>query len=150
MKPRVLIVEDEVLLAWSLGEILSLIGCEVAGIAGTVNDALCLAENTKPDLAIVDVRLAGQRDGIEGAELLRQQFGLPVIFVTGEIDKETERRASDFNPVSYLRKPVHGQQLVDAVRTAVGEERTEQRGAEKRWAAAIPGAVRVIHKEEVN
>ena len=58
---RVLILEDEILVAWSLQELLSLVGYEVTGIAATVSDALCLAENTKPDLAIVDVRLAGQK-----------------------------------------------------------------------------------------
>jgi len=121
---RVLILEDEILVAWSLQELLSLVGYEVTGIAATVSDALCLAENTKPDLAIVDVRLAGQRDGIEGAELLQQQFGLPVIFLTGEVDKETVQRASALNPVRYLLKPVHGEQIVEAVRTAVGQEAT--------------------------
>jgi DNA-binding NarL/FixJ family response regulator len=74
----------------------------------TVNDALRLAETTKPDLAIVDVRLAGPRDGIEGAELLRQQFGIPVIFLTGDIDEATARRASAIDPAGYLVKPVHG------------------------------------------
>src|SRR4051794_29108199 len=72
---RVLILEDETLVAWSLSEMLSLVGCEVTGIAATVHDALCLAEVTRPDLAVVDVRLAGRRDGIEGAELLKNQFG---------------------------------------------------------------------------
>jgi len=61
---KVLILEDDVLVAWSLREVLSLTGYEVTGIAATVNDALCLAENTRPDLAVVDVRLAGNRDGI--------------------------------------------------------------------------------------
>jgi two-component system, response regulator PdtaR len=115
---RVLILEDDILVAWSLQEVLTLVGYEVSGIAATVHDALCLAEVTRPALAIVDVRLAGQRDGIEGAELLQQQFGVAVIFLTGEVDKETAQRASKVNPISYLVKPVHSQQLVDAIRTA--------------------------------
>ena len=115
---RVLILEDDILVAWSLQEVLTLVGYEVSGIAATVDDALCLAEVPRPALAIVDVRLAGQRDGIEGAELLQQQFGVAVIFLTGEVDKETAQRASKVNPISYLVKPVHSQQLVDAIRTA--------------------------------
>jgi DNA-binding NarL/FixJ family response regulator len=115
---RVLILEDDILVAWSLQEVLTLVGYEVSGIAATVDVALCLAEVTRPALAIVDVRLAGQRDGIEGAELLQQQFGVAVIFLTGEVDKETAQRASKVNPISYLVKPVHSQQLVDAIRTA--------------------------------
>jgi len=116
---KVLILEDDVLVAWSLREVLTLTGYQVTGIAATVNDALCLAENTRPDLAVVDVRLAGNRDGIEGAELLRQQFGIAVIFLTGEVDKATARRAAGIDPAGYLIKPVHGRELVEAIRGAM-------------------------------
>jgi DNA-binding NarL/FixJ family response regulator len=102
-----------------LRELLPLVGCKVIGTAATVNDALCQAEITRPHLAIVDVRLPGNRDGIEGARLLRQQFGIPVIFLTGEIDKETVQRAAEIGPAGYLTKPVHGNQLVTAVRSAM-------------------------------
>ena len=117
-QPKVLVLEDDSLVA-SLRDVLELGGCEVTGIAASVNDALRLAETTKPDLAIVDVRLAGPRDGIEGAELLRQQFGIPVIFLTGDIDEATARRASAIDPAGYLVKPVHGHELVEAIRGAM-------------------------------
>lgn len=117
---RVLIIEDELLVAWSLRDVLSFVGCEVTGIAATVSEALVLAENIKPDVALVDVRLAGQHDGIEGAVLLRKQFGLPVIFLTGEVDREAASRAAEVGPVDYLVKPVHTRQLVEAIRTALG------------------------------
>ena len=116
---RVLIIEDELLVAWSLRDVLSLIGCEVTGIAATVSEALILAENTKPDLALVDVRLAGQHNGIEGVVLLRRQFGLPIIFLTDEVDGEAAWRAAEVGPVEYLVRPVHTPQLVEAIRTAV-------------------------------
>jgi DNA-binding response OmpR family regulator len=116
---RILIIEDELLVAWSLRDVLSLIGCEVTGIAATVSEALILAENTKPDLALVDVRLAGQHDGIEGVVLLRRQFGLPIIFLTDEVDGEAAWRAAEVGPVEYLVRPVHTPQLVEAIRTAV-------------------------------
>src|SRR4029079_12339776 len=90
---RILIIEDELLVAWSLRDVLSLIGCEVTGIAATVSEALILAENIKPDLALVDVRLAGQHDGIEGVVLLRRQFGLPIIFLTDEVYGDAAWRA---------------------------------------------------------
>jgi CheY-like chemotaxis protein len=101
-KPKILILEDDVLVACSLREVLSLVGYKVTGIAATVSDALCLAEKTVPDLAIVDVRLPGNRDGIEGAELLQQQFGMRVIFLTGEIDKATAFRAAKIDPAGTL------------------------------------------------
>ena len=96
---RILIIEDELLVAWSLRDVLSLIGCEVTGIAATVSEALILAENIKPDLALVDVRLAGQHDGIEGVVLLRRQFGLPIIFLTDEVDGEAAWRAAEVGPI---------------------------------------------------
>ena len=117
---RVLIIEDELLVAWSLRDVLSLIGCEVTGIAATITEALILAKNTNPDLALVDVRLAGQHDGIKDVVLLRKQFGLRVIFLTGEVDREAAWRAAKVGPVEYLVKPVHTRQLVEAIRTAVG------------------------------
>jgi len=116
---RVLIIEVELLVAWSLRDVLSLIGCEVTGIAATLSEALILAENTTPDLALVDVRLAAQHDGIEGAVLLRKQFGLPVIFLTSEVDRDAVWRAAEVGPVEYLLKPVHTRQLVEAIRTAM-------------------------------
>src|SRR5262245_44364113 len=116
---RILIIEDELLVAWSLHDVLSLIGCEVTGIAATVSAALTLAEKTKPDLALVDVRLVSQQDGIEDAVLLRKQFGLPVIFLTGEVDREAAWRAAEVGPMEYLVRPVHTGQLVEAIRAAV-------------------------------
>jgi DNA-binding NarL/FixJ family response regulator len=108
------------MVGWALREVLNLVGYEVTGIAATVSDALCVAEITRPDLAIVDVRLPGHQDGIEGAGLLRQQFGIKVVFLTGEIDTATARRASAVNPDGYLVKPVHSQVLIQVIRGAVG------------------------------
>ena len=119
-RPKVLILEDEIMVGWALREVLNVAGYEVTGIAATVSDALCLAEITRPDLAIVDVRLPGHQDGIEGAGLLRQQFGIKVVFLTGEIDTATARRASAVNPDGYLVKPVHSQVLIQVIRGAVG------------------------------
>ena len=100
-------------------EILTLVGFEVAGVAARVSDALVLAENSPPDIAIMDVRLAGCRDGIEGALLLRRRSGLPVLFVTAQGDAATMARAAAAEPAGYLMKPVNGRQLVKAVENAV-------------------------------
>ena len=83
-RPKVLIVEDELLIACTMQEVLSLVGFDVIGVAATVSEALRLSDMHKPDLAILDVRLAGRRDGIEGAQLLRDRSGLPVVFVTAQ------------------------------------------------------------------
>ena len=118
-KAKVLIVEDDAIEAMSMREVLTLVGLEVIGVASCVNDALCLAENTRPDLAIFDVRLAGRRDGIEGAMILRRTVGLPVIFVTGQSDAATIARAAEAEPVAFLSKPVPSRQLVAAINNAI-------------------------------
>ena len=111
-RARVLIVVDDALAASSLSDVLGTIGCEVTGIAAAVKDALCLAKNTKPDLALMHVRLAGQRNGIKGAELLQRQFGLPVILLTGEVDKETVRRAAKLT--RWITRSSHQSHLHDS------------------------------------
>ena len=122
-KAKVLIVEDNAIEAVSMRAMLTLIGLEVVGVAACVNDALCLAENTHPDVAIFDVRLAGRRDGIEGATILRRTIGLQVIFVTGQKDAATVARAAEAEPVAYLSKPVASQQLVAAIESALTNRR---------------------------
>ena len=124
MNPRktrkVLIAEDNALIAMSLREVLSLIGLEVVGVAASVNEAVCLAQNTRPDLVIFDVRLTGKRDGVEGAALLREIMEVAVIFLTATGDQETRARAQVVYPAaSYLSKPVSSQQLVAAVESAL-------------------------------
>ena len=97
---KILVAEDDVLIALSLQQTLSLFGFEVVGIAATVSDALCLAQNTRPDLAIFDIELAGKRDGIEGAALLRSLLDIPVVFLTGQGDEATSE--GEFNPSRRL------------------------------------------------
>jgi DNA-binding NarL/FixJ family response regulator len=116
---KVLLAEDDALIAMSIREILSLFGLEVVGVAATVTDALCLAQNTHPDLAIFDIRLAGKRDGIEGAALLRGILDIPVVFLTGQGDETTRARADAVHPAAYLCKPASPQQIVAAVREAL-------------------------------
>ena len=125
---KVLIVEDDPLIAFTLREALTLVGFEVTGIAASVSQALTLAESTRPDLAIFDVRLAGRRDGIEGAALLRDRLGLPAVFVTAEGDQVTRERAGRAGAVAYLDKPVHLERLISAVQSAIsGSHRSETR-----------------------
>ena len=116
---KVLILEDETLIALSMQEVLSLVGIEVVGVAATVSEALVLADGTNPDVAICDVRLAGRRDGIEGAARLHKSLGLPIVFVTGQTDSATRQRAAKVAPVAYLDKPVRPQALIAAVEAAI-------------------------------
>src|SRR5215831_6003477 len=117
---KVLIVEDDVLIAWSMDEVLTLVGFDVVGVATSVSEALSIAEDTHPDLAIFDVRLAGRRDGIEGAALLRERMGLPAVFVAARGDSAARQRISKAGAAGCLDKPVHYKQLISVVKAALG------------------------------
>ena len=86
---RLLIVEDDVLLASSLEELLSASGFEVVGIAGSAATAASLAGERHPQLALIDIRLVGPIDGIELPCHFREQFRNPTIFLSGFADQET-------------------------------------------------------------
>ncbi|HVB17784.1 MAG TPA: response regulator [Stellaceae bacterium] len=115
----VLIVEDEALIASYIEEVLGESGFRIAGIAASGPEALSLAAETAPSLALVDIRLTGPIDGVELACLLRQKFDLPAIFLTGLVDAETSERAQAARPLGFLRKPFLPSQVFKAIELAL-------------------------------
>ena len=125
---RVLILEDEALIAWELRDTLTDAGFEVVGIASRVRDALSIAENTRPHVAILDIRLRGERDGIEAALLLRQQFDVQVVMLTGQSDRVAEDKAAIAQAAAYLNKPISHRLLINAIKLAAAAALTQQAG----------------------
>lgn len=117
--PKVLIVEDDGLVALAMQDVLNLVGFNVVSVAASVSDALCQAEITRPEIAVFDVKLAGKRDGIEGARILRGMFNIPVVFVTGTLDAELLARAEAVGRAAVLQKPVPSHQIIAAVQNAL-------------------------------
>jgi two-component system, response regulator PdtaR len=101
---RVLLVEDDALIGQQFQEAITEAGYEVLGPARSMAAGLYLAQIKPPDLAIIDIGLAGTVDGIEGGRRLRLELGLPVIFVSGRVDAETGIRAVEIGPVAFLEK----------------------------------------------
>jgi len=117
---KILIVEDEALIASYIEEVLGESGFEVAGIAASGPEALSLAAEAAPALALVDIRLTGPIDGIELACVLRQKYGLPSIFLSGLVDADTARRAETAQPLGFLPKPFLPSQVFKAIDRALG------------------------------
>jgi CheY-like chemotaxis protein len=115
----ILIVEDEALIASYIEEVLGGSGFHVAGIAASGPEALSLAAENHPSLALVDIRLTGPIDGIELACLLRQRFGLPAIFLSGLADADTTARAQTAQPLGFLPKPFLPSQVFNAIQRAL-------------------------------
>lgn len=120
-KPTILIVEDEALVASYIEEVLAESGFRVAGVAASGPEALSLAEEARPRLALVDIRLTGPIDGIELACVLRQKFAIPAIFLSGLADDETTRRAQIAEPLGFLRKPFRPSQVFNAIEQALSQ-----------------------------
>ncbi|HEY7639077.1 MAG TPA: ATP-binding protein [Steroidobacteraceae bacterium] len=102
---RIMIVEDERLLALDLAETLDELGYTVAGMASRGDEAIELARQLHPQLILMDVGLDGDLDGIAAAETIRDEHDVPVVFLTAYSDDDTLRRARSSEPAAYLVKP---------------------------------------------
>ena len=116
---RVLIVEDEWLVAMEIEAAMLDAGYTVVGIAASAKEAISLAEETSPHVATMDVRLNGRRDGVDTALELRKRFGLRCLFVSAFSDAELKSRAEAANPLGWLQKPIAATDVVLALREAV-------------------------------
>ena len=96
-------------------------GIAVSGIATTAEEALALAKQDQPALVVMDVRLAGQRDGIEAARDLFRELGVRCVFATAHDDVQLRARAEPFAPLGWLAKPYTMPSLVRLVREAISK-----------------------------
>ena len=116
---RVLIVEDDFLVASEAEVALIEAGFEVAAVVASAEDAIAAASKQRPDIAIVDIRLAGKGDGIDAAIALFQDYGVPCIFATAHSDAYARSRAEPAQPLGWLQKPYSMPSLVRLVRDAM-------------------------------
>ena len=125
---RVLIVEDEALIALELETFLSDFGLEVVGVADTGDRAIELALEHRPNLLMVDVFIRGDMDGIEAARRIRAAIDVPVVFLTAYGDEKTLERAKTTAPYGYLLKPYRPDSLRAAVTIALHKHGLETAG----------------------
>jgi len=112
---RILIVEDELIIAEDMSNMLSNMGYTIVGIAMDFEEAITLLNEDKPDLILLDVNLGGKKDGINLAEEINLTYNIPFIFTTSYSDTATLERAKKTNPVNYLVKPFKSEQLFTAI-----------------------------------
>jgi len=110
-KARILIVEDEAIIAVELESQLQSLGYEVTSKVDTGEKAIKKAEEDKPDLILMDIRIKGEMDGIAAAEVIRNKFGIPVIFSTAYLDEERIERSKMAMPFGCLLKPIQERDL---------------------------------------
>lgn len=112
---KILIVEDELIIAEDVRNMLSSIGYEVIDVAMDFDDAVAILEKQKPDLILLDVNLNSHKDGIDLAELINEKHKIPFIFTTSYSDSATLTRAKNTHPVNYLVKPFKKEQLYSTI-----------------------------------
>lgn len=122
---RVLIVEDESIIALDIQTSLQNAGYQVVSIATTAEEALMNTASFRPDLVLMDIRLRGEMDGVETAEQIRQTWQLPVIFLTAHADENTLSRAKKTQPFGYILKPFEDRELITMIEIALSRHQAE-------------------------
>lgn len=126
-KPRILIVEDELIVARDIGQQLIALGYEPVGSCAAGEEAVDLATQLKPDLILMDIQLAGAMDGIAAAQLIRARLALPVVFLTAFAESETVTRAKQAEPFGYIIKPFDERELRTVIEMALFKHVAEAR-----------------------
>jgi DNA-binding NarL/FixJ family response regulator len=117
--PRILIVEDDFLIAMQTEAALREAGFDVIGPATTAEEAIAFAIEDRPFLVVMDIRLASQRDGIDAARELFQDLAIRCIFATAHDDAHTRERAEPYAPLGWLAKPYTMMTLIASVSAAL-------------------------------
>ncbi|MBN2206530.1 MAG: diguanylate cyclase [Candidatus Aminicenantes bacterium] len=137
-KTRILIVEDESLVARDIQAMVLNLGFAVAGVAASGELALKKVEEAPPDLVLMDIVLKGSLDGIATAAAIRRRHDVPVIYLTAYADEATINRAKLTEPFGYLLKPFEERELQTTIEMALYKHAREARLAEReRWTLAI-------------
>ncbi len=133
--PRILICEDETLLAKDLARTLKSLGYDIVGRVSSAEEALHTAEQVNPSLILMDIKLKGSSDGIEAAGRIRSRLDIPVVYLTGFAEKDVLERAKKTEPYGYLSKPVTVPELRNTIETALYKHEADKlvKESEKRF-----------------
>jgi CheY-like chemotaxis protein len=125
-KSRILVVEDEAIVAMVIKRRLKDLGYIVSGVASTGKDAITKVEGTFPDLVLMDIRLKGDMDGIEATKIIKDRFSLPVVYLTAHSDDITFKKAKETDPDGYILKPFTEKDLSTTIEIALHKFRKEK------------------------
>ncbi len=124
---RILIVEDEAIIAMELRETLEHLGYSVVGNELRGEDAVLAAGKLRPDVVLMDIHLKGKMDGIEASDRIARRYDIPVIYTTAHSDRETLSRAIRTQPYGYIIKPFNEHDLYSNIEMAMHKHRVKSR-----------------------
>ena len=126
VKIRIIVVEDEHLIALDIKRTLIKIGYDVVGVVDNGEEAILMAGQLKPDLIFMDINLNGEMDGVETAEIIYQSYNIPVVFLTALSDSLTLNKAKMTEPFGYIIKPFDYRILKTSVEMAIYKHSIEK------------------------
>lgn len=122
---KVLIVEDEAIVAMSLSRALPRLGYDVCRVYASGDEALEHYDNVRPDIILMDIHLAGTLDGIQTAERIRHRDNVPIVFMTGYDINEIRERTTHIPNIAHVGKPVGIQTLANVIESVLAKQRPE-------------------------
>ncbi len=126
-RPRILIVEDEGLIAHHMNQVLSNRGYEITGMVVSGEQALRHIAKQRPDLVLMDIYLAGEMNGIQAAARIKEGWDVPIVYLTAHPEDKLLQQAKITAPYGYLSKPVQDRDLSAAIETALYRRQMEAR-----------------------
>lgn len=130
-KDRIMIVEDEKIIARHIKSVLNDIGYDVSGITDTGEDAVMMAGRDLPDLVLMDNKLNGEMDGAEAGKNIWKNLGIPIVFLTAFSDSEILERSKEAEPLGYIVKPFSAKDLEPTIKMALFKHRKNLEMLEK-------------------
>jgi two-component system, response regulator PdtaR len=127
---KILIVEDDTIIAITIEGRLKQFGYRVVGRASTSKDAILKAVEFEPDLVLMDIHLKGPVDGIETAETIYGVYNIPVVYLTAYSDETTLERAQKTSPFGYIVKPFSDSTLKTTLQLALLKHKAEKKEVE--------------------
>jgi len=151
---RILVVEDESIVAMDIQDRLESLGYEVPTTVATGERAIEKTETLRPDLVLMDIQLQGEMDGVQAADEIRRRFNIPIVYLTANADHPTVQRAKLTEPFGYIIKPFEERELHTAIEIALYRHQMNQklRESEERNRAllsAIPDLMFRVNMEGV-
>lgn len=137
-KIKILVVEDEVIIAIDIKNRLTKLGYTVTAIAFSGEEAINKATDDCPDLVLMDINLKGNIDGVEAAAQISDRFNIPIIYLTANADNTTLERAKATEPLGYLLKPFKEKELHTTIEITLSKYKTEKKLKEsEQWLATV-------------
>ncbi|WP_035464749.1 LytR/AlgR family response regulator transcription factor [Algoriphagus vanfongensis] len=136
--PKILLVEDNTSLSENISDLLKINNYEVTGIFESAEDVQQNIVESRPDLALIDIKLKGEKNGIELAKEIKREFQIPIVFITSASGKEIISKVQHIHPEGFIVKPFTKESLITTIELAIANFKTEKQPDTESSLAAQP------------